>query len=101
MNNYKVLRLTTPMKLCGDFSTMETFKSAEDMYKTLTLEYIEKPLTCELVYSGGLYAIVSLDENGNYKATEIILEMLKNKIRGFRKVTTSDELKVAKFFGAE
>lgn len=101
MNNYKVLRLGKPMKLCGEIVTAETFDNAESFYNWLTQEYKSKPLTCELVYSGGRYAVVSLDESGNYKACEIVLEMLKNKIRSYALPTAADELTIARFLGIE
>jgi len=99
MNNYKLVRLSKPMKECGEYSTMATFTDAKGLYEELTKEYIEKPLTCELVRSGGLYALVALDEKGNYKNIALVLEMLNNKIRGYRNTTPADELKVATFWG--
>lgn len=101
MKKYKVLRLTKPMKICGDISTTETFKNAEAFFNWLTQEYISKPLTCELVYSGGRYAVLLLDEDGNYKVCKIVLEILKNKIRSYTLPTAADELQIARFMGLD
>lgn len=92
MKKYKVLRLTKPMKICGDISTTETFKNAEAFFNWLT---------CELVYSGGRYAVLSLDKDGNYKVCEIVLEIFKNKIRSYTLSTAADELQIARFMGLD
>jgi len=87
------------MKECGEIGTYTTFKDTKELYDWLKQEYISKPLTCELLYSGGLFALVSVDQHGNYKACEIILDVLSNKIRGYQVPTAKDEMRIMEFYG--
>lgn len=99
MENYKIVRLTKPMKICREIMIPKTFENPKTFYRWLKQEYADKPLTCELAYAGGRYAVLSFDKDGNYKACAMVLEMFNNKIRGYELPTAADELQIAKFFG--
>lgn len=101
MKNYKMIRLNNDMKICGEFATLNPFKSTQELFDWLSQAHISKAITHDMEHDSGDYAVISLDSKENYVACECVLEVVNWEIVGFRKATSADEMQIAKFYGIE